>query len=75
MAAPSEGNEVRRHKRREVGVAHSTREAGERSLLDPVEGRGCQTTKFTEGQVTETLSSESASTQLCKIATMAETIL
>jgi hypothetical protein len=37
---PSEGNEVRRDGRQEVGASRSTDEAGELTRQDPVEGRG-----------------------------------
>ena len=40
--SPSEGNEVRREDCQEVGVPHSSVEAGERALPDPVERRGCR---------------------------------
>jgi hypothetical protein len=42
MVSPSEGNEVRRDGRQGVGVPHSSIEAGERALPDPVERRGCR---------------------------------
>ena len=40
--SPSEGNEVRREGRQGVAVPHSSVEAGERALPDPVERRGCR---------------------------------
>jgi hypothetical protein len=42
MVSPNEGNEVRRDGRQGVGVPHSSVEAGERALPDPVERRGCR---------------------------------
>ena len=42
MVSPSEGNEVRRDGRQGVAVPHSSVEAGERALPDPVERRGCR---------------------------------
>ncbi len=42
MVSPSEGNEVRRDGRQGVGALHSSREAGERALPDPVERRECR---------------------------------
>ena len=40
MVSPSEGNEARREGRQGVAVPHSSVEAGERALPDPVERRG-----------------------------------
>ena len=40
VVSPSEGNEVRREGRMGVGAFHSSDEAGERALPDPVERRG-----------------------------------
>jgi hypothetical protein len=40
MVSPSEGNEVRRDGSQGVAAPHSSAEAGERALPDPVERRG-----------------------------------
>jgi hypothetical protein len=40
MVSPSEGNEVRRDGQQGVAAPHSSDEAGERALSDPVERRG-----------------------------------
>ena len=42
VVSPSEGNEVRREGRAGVGAPHSSDEAGEWALPDPVERRGCR---------------------------------
>jgi hypothetical protein len=42
VVSPSEGNEARRDGRTGVGVPHSSDEAGEWALPDPVERRGCR---------------------------------
>ena len=42
VVSPSEGNEARREGRQGVAAPHSSDEAGERALPDPVERRGCR---------------------------------
>ena len=71
MVLPSEGNEARQDGRLEVGALHSTREAGEPTQRDPVEGRGCRITESFERKMKETSGSVAISTKLERIATLA----
>ncbi len=63
---------VRRDGGRGIGAPHSTREAGEPTPGDPVEGRGCRTTEPWEGKMPETPSSPCISTKLARIAELAK---
>ena len=65
---PGERKEAWQDGLSEVGVAHSTDEAGEPVQRDPVEGRGGQITALLEGTMTETSSSSYISLGLQQIA-------
>lgn len=65
--------EAGRDEGREVGVVHTTVEAGEAAPGDPVEERGYRTKDPLEGTMTETTDSDPISPRLQRIATIAET--
>lgn len=58
--------------RQEVGVAHSTAEAGEAAPGDPVEGRGHRVMEPLEGTMPEASDSDHISPRLQRIAELAE---
>ena len=72
MEPPNEGNEVRGDGRQEVGVAHCTREAGEPSRRDPVEGKGDRVMELLEGKMSGTPRPVSISTKQQQIALLAK---
>ena len=71
MVPPGEGNEARGDGRRGVGVSHSTAEAGELSLRDPVEGRGHRQVAPLEGKTANTPRLGPVSTSRQRIAELA----
>lgn len=68
---PSEGNEVTRDGRQEVGVSSMTDEAGEPFLRDPVEERRGRGMDPLEGTMPERHSSTSVYSKLQRIAELA----